>query len=43
MDADGLRPEEFAGYGPSAHTLRQFLDGYGRLVALVRDRMLAGG
>jgi transaldolase len=38
--ADGMKPEEFAGYGASVHTLRQFLGGYQQLVELVRDRML---
>ncbi len=38
-DEDGMRAEEFAGYGASAHTLRQFLVGYQQLVELVRDRM----
>jgi transaldolase len=39
-DEDGMRPEEFAGYGASVHTLRQFLGGYQQLVEWVRDRML---
>jgi transaldolase len=39
-DEDGLRPEEFAGYGASVHTLRQFLGGYQQLVEWVRERML---
>jgi transaldolase len=39
-DEEGLRPEEFAGYGASVHTLRQFLGGYQQLVEWVRDRML---
>jgi transaldolase len=39
-DETGLRPAEFDSYGASVHTLRQFLDGYGRLVAIVRDRMV---
>jgi transaldolase len=37
--ADGLRPEMFEAYGPSVHTLRQFLAGYDQLLELVRDRM----
>ncbi|WP_224250036.1 transaldolase family protein [Hyalangium gracile] len=40
-DEEGMRPEEFAGYGASVHTLRQFLGGYQQLVEWVRDRMLA--
>ncbi|WP_224372826.1 transaldolase family protein [Hyalangium versicolor] len=40
-DEEGLRPEEFTGYGASVHTLRQFLGGYQQLAEWVRDRMLA--
>lgn len=40
-DEGGIAPEEFASYGASVHTLRQFLGGYQQLVELVRDRMLA--
>jgi transaldolase len=40
-DEEGMRPDEFAGYGASVHTLRQFLGGYQQLVEWVRDRMLA--
>jgi len=39
-DEDGLRVADFVRYGPSAHTLNQFLDGYHKLVELVRERML---
>lgn len=39
-DEDGLRIDDFASYGASVHTLRQFLAGYQQLVELVRDRML---
>ncbi|HYH96099.1 transaldolase family protein [Hyalangium sp.] len=39
-DEEGMRPEEFAGYGASVHTLRQFLAGYQQLVEWVRERML---
>lgn len=39
-EVDGMRPEEFAGYGASVATLRQFLGGYQQLVELVRERML---
>lgn len=40
LDEDGLLLEDFQTYGPSVHTLRQFLEGYDRLVRLARDRML---
>lgn len=40
-DEEGMRPEDFAGYGASAHTLRQFLGGYQQLVEWVRERMLS--
>jgi transaldolase len=40
FDDDGLQPAEFATYGASVHTLKQFLGGYAELVALVRERML---
>ena len=36
-DDDGLTPAQFAGYGPCALIIRQFLDGYSKLVALLRD------
>lgn len=39
-DERGMEPGEFAAYGASVHTLRQFLGGYQQLVELVRDRML---
>jgi transaldolase len=39
-DEAGMSIEEFAGYGASVHTLRQFLGGYQQLVELVRGRML---
>lgn len=39
-EEEGMRPEEFASYGASVHTLRQFLGGYQQLVEWVRDRML---
>lgn len=41
-DEGGMKLEEFAGYGASVHTLRQFLGGYQQLVELVRGRMLGG-
>lgn len=39
-DEDGLRPDDFASYGPSVHTLRQFCEGLDRLTALVRARLV---
>jgi transaldolase len=36
-----LPPSSFARYGPSVHTLQQFLGGYQQLLELVRARMLA--
>ena len=39
-DEGGLEVADFASYGASIHTLRQFLEGYARLVAVVRDRMV---
>lgn len=39
-DEDGMKPAEFAGYGATVNTLKQFLDGYDKLVQLVRERML---
>ena len=40
-EPDGMTPDEFAGYGPSIHTLNQFIDGYYELLGIVRGRMLA--
>jgi transaldolase len=39
-DEGGLRPEEFAGFGATIHTLNQFIGGYQDLLGLVRERML---
>lgn len=39
-DEDGMQAEEFVHYGPSVHTLQQFLGGYQQLLELVRQRML---
>ena len=39
-EPDGMTPDEFAGFGPSIHTLGQFIDGYYELLAIVRGRML---
>ncbi len=41
-DENGMRPEEFLGYGATQHTLKQFLGGYDDLVAAVRGQMLPG-
>ncbi|MEW6261838.1 MAG: transaldolase family protein [Thermodesulfobacteriota bacterium] len=37
---NGLTPEEFDAFGPTARTLRQFLKGYEDLVKVVRDFLL---
>jgi transaldolase len=39
-DEEGLQPGEFGRYGATLHTLHQFLDGYHKLIELVRGRML---
>jgi len=39
-DVNGLRPHEFETFGPTVHTLDQFLNGYQDLVVLVRSQML---
>jgi len=39
-EPDGMKPEEFASFGATVHTLNQFLGGYADLVAYVRDRMV---
>ena len=39
-DPAGMRIDEFARFGPTVHTLQQFLGGYHKLVELVRARML---
>lgn len=39
-EPDGLKPAEFVHYGPTLHTLSQFLGGYADLVAFVRAAML---
>jgi transaldolase len=39
-DDGGLRPDEFAGFGATIHTLNQFIAGYHDLLGLVRERML---
>jgi transaldolase len=37
---DGMRPEEFVGYGASRNTLQQFLAGYTDLLVEIRNRMI---
>ena len=37
---DTLAPEDFARFGPTIHTLNQFIGGYQDLLGLVRERML---
>jgi len=39
-DEGGLAVEAFTGFGPSVHTLNQFITGYEALLAVVRQRML---
>jgi transaldolase len=39
-EPDGLVPEDFARFGPTIHTLNQFIGGYQDLLGLVRERML---
>jgi transaldolase len=39
-DEGGLAPDEFVRYGPTVHTLNQFIAGYHDLLAVVRERML---
>ena len=39
-EPDGLTPEEFAGYGASARTLRGFVKSYHDLMATIRDVVL---
>lgn len=39
-EPDGLAAGAFASYGPTVHTLQQFLAGFDRVVSLVRARLL---
>jgi transaldolase len=39
-DEDGLSPEEFDTFGPTARTLRTFIGSYHELVGVIRDFML---
>jgi transaldolase len=41
-DENGMQPAEFVHFGATAHTLDQFLDGYQKLLEVVRKRMLWG-
>ena len=38
-----LPPSGFASFGPTVHTLSQFLGGYAELLAIVRERIFAAG
>jgi transaldolase len=42
-EEDGLGIEDFNTFGPTVHTVNQFLGGFQELLALVRERMLAVG
>lgn len=39
-DEDGMKPEEFIGYGATARTLRTFIEHYRELLGIVRDVMI---
>jgi len=39
-DPDGMKPEEFDKYGATRRTLMQFLNGYDKMVGIVRDVMI---
>jgi transaldolase len=39
-EPDGLAPADFVRFGPSVHTLNQFIGGYHDLLSIVRERML---
>lgn len=39
-DPDGLTIEQFASYGATARTLRQFIEGYDELCRMIRDLMI---
>lgn len=39
-DEDGMKPADFIRFGPTVHTLNQFLGGYADLLVQVRARML---
>ncbi len=39
-EEDGMKPADFVHFGPSIHTLHQFLGGYDSLLGFIRQRML---
>jgi len=39
-EENGLKPEEFDGFGPTVRTLRQFTAGCHQLAGLIRDFMM---
>lgn len=39
-DEDGMKPEEFLGYGATARTIRTFIEHYRELCGIVRDVMI---
>jgi transaldolase len=39
-EPDGMTPAEFASFGATIHTLKQFINAYHDLLALVRERMI---
>jgi transaldolase len=39
-DADGMAPDEFDGYGATIKTLTQFLNGYDKMVGIIRKFLL---
>jgi transaldolase len=39
-DADGMKPEEFDEYGATKKTLTQFLNGYDKMVGIIRKFMI---
>jgi len=41
-EPDGMKPEEFEGYGASNRTLMQFLSGYDKMLSIVRGVMVNG-
>lgn len=41
FDEGAMQPRQFNTFGPTAHTLNQFLTGYQDLVSIVREKMLS--
>jgi transaldolase len=41
-EADGMKPEEFDGFGATKKTLMQFLNGYDSMVGIIRKYMVNG-